>query len=219
VKGGASYNVFHYDPAVASDVQLFAPNNGSGEPAGVSHVVFCTSPKPTGAKTADASWTRRTDWEIGKAATPTDITMFDGDTHDVAYAVSAIPTTKGTYRVEGTITVNDTFQAGWTVQAVADTMKFNNSATTFSLAWDGPGGNADTMTCVDPAGAVPILSCSYAFELSTDDHPFLSSATSGVNAAGIHAILGAETYTFPVAANFVVPANPSASYGDTCSEA
>jgi hypothetical protein len=79
VKGGNGYNVFHYAPAVLSDTNLFSPDAGSGEPAGVSHVSYCFLPKPTGEKTADASWKRFTDWEIDKSVTPTSITMFDGD--------------------------------------------------------------------------------------------------------------------------------------------
>lgn len=216
VKGSAGYNVFHYDPADASDINLFSPNNESGDPAGVSHVTFCVFPKPSGSKTANATWDQYTDWEIDKSVTPESITMFDGDTHEVAYTVTATPTTKGTYRVSGNITVNDPLAAGWSVLAVADTLNFNNNSTDFNKNWDGPGGNADTMTCSDPAGAV-ILSCSYAFELSSADYAFLTSATGGVNSAGITTKLGGDTYTFAVTANFTIPSNPAASFGSTFS--
>jgi hypothetical protein len=46
VKGGNAYNEYDYtgktDGGVASDGGMFAPNNASGGPAGLSHLVFCT---------------------------------------------------------------------------------------------------------------------------------------------------------------------------------
>jgi hypothetical protein len=51
VKGGDAYNEYDYsgktDGGVASDGGMFAPNNASGGPAGLSHVVFCTTPTET----------------------------------------------------------------------------------------------------------------------------------------------------------------------------
>jgi hypothetical protein len=42
VKGSSSYNEYNYgSPGVASDTDLYAPDNASG-PAGTSHVIFCT---------------------------------------------------------------------------------------------------------------------------------------------------------------------------------
>lgn len=220
VKGGNDYNIFHYDPASMADTHLYAPDNGSGEPAGVSHVAYCFLPKPTGSKTADATWKRYTDWTIEKTVTPETITMFDGDSHDVEYTVTATPTTRGAYRVAGTITVKDPFNYGWNAAAVTDTMQFNNSATQFSLAWDGPAGNADTMACSKPAPNADriILSCTYAFNLQSTTHPFLLSATGGVNAAGITATKGGQpNYVFTTTKTFTIPANPAESYGDTFS--
>jgi hypothetical protein len=47
VKGGDAYNEYNYSDAlghgVASDGNMFAPDNGSEGPAGLSHAVFCTS--------------------------------------------------------------------------------------------------------------------------------------------------------------------------------
>ena len=216
IKGGDGYNVFHYDPALMADTQLYAPNNASGQPAGVSHVAYCFLPKPTGSKSANASWKRYTDWQIVKTVSPDNIKMFDGDSHDVEYTVTATPTTRGEYRVAGTITVNDPFSAGWSVEEVVDTMQFTGNATQFSLQWDGAGGDADTMACSDPAGAA-ILSCSYEFVLQSTTYPFLLSATGGVNAAGITAKKGGQTYVFATTAPFSIPANPAQSYGDNFS--
>ena len=46
VKGGNGYNEYDYtgkpDGGVDSDGGMFAPDNGSGGPAGLSHAVFCT---------------------------------------------------------------------------------------------------------------------------------------------------------------------------------
>jgi hypothetical protein len=217
VKGGNDYNVFHYDPATMADTHLYAPDNGSGEPAGVSHVAYCFLPKPTGSKTADATWKRYTDWTIEKTVTPETITMFDGDSHDVDYTVTATPTTRGVYRIAGTITVRDPYDYGWSAAAVVDTMKFNGNATEFSLVWDGAGGNADTMACNDPGAGDVILSCSYEFILQSSTYPFLLSATGGVNAAGITTTKGGESYSFATTQAFSIPANPAASYGDTFS--
>ena len=48
VKGGNGYNEYNYVDAlgagVASDGNMFAPDNGSDGPAGLSHAVFCTGP-------------------------------------------------------------------------------------------------------------------------------------------------------------------------------
>jgi hypothetical protein len=41
VKGGPSTNWYAYNPAVTNDSGLFSPDNASGGPADVSHVVFC----------------------------------------------------------------------------------------------------------------------------------------------------------------------------------
>jgi len=48
VKGGDDYNEYDYsgkpDGGVSSDGHLYAPDNASGKPAGLSHAVFCTEP-------------------------------------------------------------------------------------------------------------------------------------------------------------------------------
>jgi hypothetical protein len=48
VKGSAGYNIYDYTGfaggGVASDGNMFAPDNASGGPAGLSHAVFCTGP-------------------------------------------------------------------------------------------------------------------------------------------------------------------------------
>lgn len=219
VKGGNAYNVFAYSPGQLSDTGLYAPDNGSGEPAGVSHVVFCALPKPTGSKTAKATWKRYTDWTVEKSVTPTQITMFDGDQHEAEYTVTVEPTTRGTYRVYGGITAKDPYGFGWTATNVADVMTFNNSATEFTLAWDGPGGNADTIACTTPANDPNkiILSCTYEFILQSTSHPFLLAATGGTNTAAIRTVRQGEVYMLTPNAAFSIPATPAESYGDTLS--
>jgi hypothetical protein len=55
IKGGNAYNEYNYVTAlgagVASDGNLFAPDNASGGPAGLSHAIFCTGPStaPSGS--------------------------------------------------------------------------------------------------------------------------------------------------------------------------
>jgi hypothetical protein len=47
IKGGNGYNDYDYTGeaggGIASDGGLFAPDNGSGGPAGLSHAIFCTA--------------------------------------------------------------------------------------------------------------------------------------------------------------------------------
>ena len=218
VKGGPNYNVYHYVPPEDADTDLTSPLN-DGKEVGVSHVVVCFKPRPTGSKTAAATWDRFTDWTVDKTVTPQSITMFDGDSHAVRYTVTVTPAqSRGQYRVAGNITVRDPFAFGWNVKAVVDTLQFNNNATQFQKVWDGPGGQADTMTCTVPPQPDPgkvIMSCSYAFDLHSNAHPFLLSATGGVNAAGITTSKpSVPDYTFATTANFAIGA-PANSYGDT----
>jgi hypothetical protein len=53
VKGGDGYNEYDYSGlgGVDHDGNMFAPDNGSGGPAGLSHAVFCTS----GAESSSSS--------------------------------------------------------------------------------------------------------------------------------------------------------------------
>ena len=214
VKGGNAYNIYHYPDGELTDNGLVSPDNSSGEPAGVSHITYCFLPKPTGEKTADGSWKKFTEWEIDKSVTPTSITMFDGDSHDVEYTVTATPTTTREVRVSGTITVRDPFNFGWVATNANDFMVFNNDPTEFTKVWDA-GATQDTMACTTPNTNTVILSCSYEFVLSSEDHAFLTSATGGLNSAAIRLVKGTTVHMLTVTDAFTIPANPSASYGDT----
>ena len=216
VKGGDAYNRYFYPGGETEDDGLVSPDNSSGGPAGVSHVTYCFSPKPTGEKTAAATWKRFTEWEIDKSVTPENITMFDGDSHDVEYTVTATPTTTREIRVAGTITVKDPFDAGWVATNVNDTIQFNNDSTQFSRLWDA-GANADTMTCTVPAPNADdiILSCSYEFILQSSANAFLLTAASGANSAAINLSRNGTTTMVLATANFTISSTPAASYGDT----
>jgi hypothetical protein len=52
IKGSDSYNVYDYGAGIAADSNLFAPDNGSDGPSGLSHTVYCTGqaaqPSPSG---------------------------------------------------------------------------------------------------------------------------------------------------------------------------
>lgn len=219
VKGGSSgYNLYDYRPAgETGDDGLHAPLNPNNQWGGLSHVVVCYLPKPTGEKSAQANWDRYTDWSLEKTVTPASITMFDGDSHDASYTVSVTPTSHGTYRVSGQILVRDLWDWGWSVTGIVDNMNFNNNAMVFSRQWDGPGGGADTMSCTSATTAPVILSCSYQFELQSADNPFLTSATGGLNKATISAKKGGTTYAFDVQAAFAIPGAPANSFGDSLS--
>jgi hypothetical protein len=70
VKGGDAYNEYDYsgkvDGGVASDGHMYAPDNGSEGPAGLSHAVFCTAASepteaPSEAPSFEASQAGETD--------------------------------------------------------------------------------------------------------------------------------------------------------------
>ncbi len=77
VKGGNDYATYNYTGlgGVESDGNLYAPHNASGDPAGLSHVVFCTGPAPEPTPTFFQSQEGETDEPTGTpivTAPPTD---------------------------------------------------------------------------------------------------------------------------------------------------
>jgi hypothetical protein len=62
IKGGNAYNEYDYSaPGVDSDGNLFAPDNASNGPAGLSHAIFCTGPAPVESPSFDQSQEAATD--------------------------------------------------------------------------------------------------------------------------------------------------------------
>ncbi|MDQ3494352.1 MAG: hypothetical protein M3485_02170 [Pseudomonadota bacterium] len=216
VKGSSNTNEFRYIPPVASDTGLFSPDNSSGGPAGVSHVVACFLPRPVASKTAIPAWERDTQWGLSKSANPTAINMFVGDSHDVQYTVTATPTTRNTFKVSGQITVSNPFGLnGVTVQSVADTMVFNGNATMFHARWPTAlPADQGTMSCSDGAGSV-LKTCSYSFELNKANYAFLVGGLGGQNAVAVVSTYQGNTIVSTGTASLQLPASPSPSHGDT----
>lgn len=76
VKGSNSYNEYNYGAGVASDNDLYAPDNASG-PAGTSHVIFCTAEEDEPTDTPFQSVFEETD-----APTETPFQSVAGDTDE-----------------------------------------------------------------------------------------------------------------------------------------
>ena len=82
IKGGSAYNEYNYVTdlgfGVSSDGNLFAPDNGSDGPAGLSHAVFCTGPaeqateSPSGSGAGATDTPAPTDTPPADTAAPTD---------------------------------------------------------------------------------------------------------------------------------------------------
>jgi len=72
IKGGNGYNEYDYGVGGAAwDADLYSPVNGSGNPAGLSHAVFCTGPaQPSEAPSFEQSQADTT--SAPSEATPTD---------------------------------------------------------------------------------------------------------------------------------------------------
>ncbi len=110
-KGGPNANLYVYDPPAESfgDTGLHSPNNASGQPAGLSHVVFCFDHEVTVEKTAETSFTRTWTWTIDKVCPPdTDLTLAPGETYTAAYSVTVDATSEDSACVvSGTITISN----------------------------------------------------------------------------------------------------------------
>jgi len=216
-KGGDAAYAFTYLPGgVLSDTMLRSPDgNDDGNPQGLSHFDVCLSQDepivtpPEITKTADAEWNRFHDWTLDKAADPTEIEMFDGDTHDVDYTITVTKTPWGTFTVSGVIEVSDPLDQGFTVTSVADTIIFADDPA------DTPFHPTLDCAAVDDATAV-IHRCTYELTLSSKVHAFLAAGGTGVNSATAAVSLNGDPFDIigPATANFAFPAEPAASFGD-----
>lgn len=215
-KGGPEAYVFTYLPGgVLSDRLLRSPGNGDSDPQNLSHFDVCLSQDeplvtpPEITKTADASWVRRNDWTLEKEADPTSIEMYNGDSHDVDYTVTATKTPWGTFTVEGVIEISDPLDQGFNVDAVADSIIFGADATNTPFH--------PTLDCDDVADATDVIHrCTYTISLDGQTYAFLAAGGGGVNSATAQVSLDGVIYQIgPATANFVFPAEPEASFGDT----
>jgi hypothetical protein len=120
MKGGNGYNVFSYDsPGAMLDTWVYTPNNASGAPAAISHMVFAWKPQVLVSADANPSFDRDWNWSIAKsndasvgANLPNSSTypqmMDQGSSWTVNYSVSgAASFVDHNFLVSGTITVSN----------------------------------------------------------------------------------------------------------------
>ncbi len=199
VKGSSAANVYYYTPDGAlADTGLITPNNSSGSPAGLSHVVFCWNgpvdpPQAEIAvrKTATGSYTRTYEWDITKTVTPTTIDMFKGDSHDVEWTVEVKKTTTDSdFIVSGQITIENNGTAAGTVSGLTDSLP---TAVITNC-------KNEALQTVDPVGGSVVLAvddsitCDYTANLG-DTLP-----ASGTNVATVTS--DGDKFTGPAGYNF-----------------
>jgi hypothetical protein len=202
---GTDWNARTYTGSVMLDTDL-------NFPAGSSHVEFCFGdvPPPTISKTAAGSWTRYNHWTLAKTADPTSIRMFDGDSHDVGYTVTATKTATGSFTVSGMIEINDPIERGFTVDSVADSMVFAADPANPKNVFHPP------LSClaVDDASTV-IYRCTYSITMNGETYAFLAAGGGGVNSAAATLSFNGATMAINTTQAFSFPVEPAASYGDT----
>lgn len=209
VKGGNAYNEYDYsgksNGGVASDGHLYAPDNASGGPAGLSHAIFCTTPEEDGGPES--------------ALITTDVHLGDGvDEGEPVIVDNADP-------AFGTPTVHDSATLSFTggIQLPAD------STVTFSFYDNGNcSGDAKDTKDVDVSGATsafeidpglvegPLAAGAYSFKAD-----FTSGDTETVgNASGdcepfvvLTQTTSGETTSETTSGTTTLP--PTAEFGDT----
>jgi hypothetical protein len=86
VKGSNSYNVYDYTGlgGVTSDSDMFAPDNASDGPAGLSHAVFCTGPSAETSSTTsfESSEESTTDVQSSSTESSSSTTSFSDSVSD-----------------------------------------------------------------------------------------------------------------------------------------
>jgi hypothetical protein len=110
MKGGSKANVYAYDPPAESfgDHDLVSPVNASGDPAGLSHIIFCYDYEVEVSKTAVTSFTRTYTWDIDKSVTPAHWDFFKGQSGESEYTIEVTKSfVDSDWAVEGVITIHN----------------------------------------------------------------------------------------------------------------
>jgi hypothetical protein len=215
-KGGPEAYAFTYLPdGVLSDRLLRSPGNGDSTPQGLSHFDVCLSQDeplvtpPEINALVNVSWRRNNDWTLDKSVDPATIEMYEGDTHDVDYTITATKTPWGTFNLSGLIEISDPLDQGFDVTTVADSLVFNAdpASTLFH----------PTLVCADVDDATDVIHrCTFELSLSGKLFLFLAAGGSGVNSATAVARLNGVDYALgPVTTNFTFSADPEADFGET----
>lgn len=123
VKGSSQANIYRYDPEATSDTGLYAPDNASGGPAGLSHIDFCFDYELQVTKTATTSLTRTFAWTIAKTADAASLLLSLGQEYLVGYHVTVSSTSADSaWATAGTIDVWNPAPVAATVTSVTDAL-------------------------------------------------------------------------------------------------
>lgn len=154
VKGSDAANIYEYDPASYSDSELASPINSSGNPAGLSNLTFCWTPRLKVSKTAETSFTRTWAWDIEKIlVNPADgkLLLAKGQSFDAEYKVvlSVLSKTDSDFAVTGVITIENPSYNGLpaTITSVYDVISDDIEAYVDCSAADFSLDAGQTTTC------------------------------------------------------------------------
>ena len=130
---------------------------------------------PTVDKTADGSATREFTWDFTKAVTPTDVTMYDGDSHALEYTIEATRSAADNkVSVNGVITIRDAAERAFQTpsgMAINDVVTFGGQNFPAAVGACQPDATA---------GDGVIFTCPYSLMIDADSHPGVDFG-SGVN--------------------------------------
>lgn len=127
---------------------------------------------PTVYKTASGSGTRKYTWDMTKVVTPTAVSLFDGDSHALAYTVEATRSAAdNSVTVSGLITIRDPAERAFLAPVVTDVVSFG--AAQFPAA-------VGACTADNIAGNSVVFTCPYSVTIDPEANPGVSF-TNGSN--------------------------------------
>jgi len=156
VKGGNGFNAYIYDPLGGGesdanhDSGLFPPTGlCGGNQCGLSHLMFCYDYSLVVSKTANPSFTRTWPWTLNKQVSPAPLNLFNGDSGDVVYTVTA---TKGSpvdsnFAVSGTVTITNPAPFAATITAINDQLAGNPVTLNCGVSLPYALPSQQTLTC------------------------------------------------------------------------
>lgn len=147
---------------------------------------------PTVDKTANGSATREYTWDFTKSVTPTDVTMYDGDSHALEYTIEATRSAADNeVEVSGVITIRDAAERAFQTPSG---MAINDVVT-----FDGQNFPATVGACVPDANAGDgvIFTCPYSLTVDADAWPGIDFG-SGVNHVHVDLTKADASKTYPL---------------------
>lgn len=170
--------------------------------------ILCTVPPPVVDKTATGRWDRYYDWTLSKSADPTRVVMYDGDSHDVDYTVTASYEAKSkNFVVSGTISVHG--KPG---------VSFDSIVVDDDLTVDGVLYPDIPLVCTDDTNVGQdnlIEYCTYTFNVPASQAG-LQPGDGGSNIANVTVTIGQDSATSSDQQAFTFVASaPANTYGGT----